>query len=86
MKVSSIVKRISFIDEIVILALDSEDGSHTVFRGKRNEVPWFLMTAKIAKQNVEDDAPTIGVWHKSKKNIDTLFIMIEDPWGKYEKC
>jgi hypothetical protein len=82
MKVSSIVKRMSFVDEIAILALDSENEVHTVFSGNRNEVPWFLMIAKIAKQNVEDDAPTIGIWHKGKKNIDTLFIMIEDPWGR----
>lgn len=80
MKVSSIVKRMSFVDEIVILALDSEDEVHTVFCGNRDKVPWVLMTTKVAKQNAKDDAPTIGIWHEGKKNIDTLFIIIEDLW------
>lgn len=80
MKVSSIVKRMSFIDKIVILALDSNNETHTVFSGNRDEVPWLLMTSKVAKQNIEGDTPTIGIWHEDKKNIDALFIIIEDLW------
>lgn len=80
MKVSSIVKRMSFIDEIAILALDSNDKVHIVFCGNGNKVPWVLVTKKVAKQNAKDDAPTIGIWHEGKKNIDTLFIIIEDLW------
>ena len=80
MKVSSIVKRMSFVDEIAILALDSNDKVHIVFCGNCNKVPWVLMTTKVAKQNIKDDAPTIGIWHEGKKNIDTLFIIIEGLW------
>ena len=80
MKVSSIVKRMSFIDEIATLVLDSNNKVHIVFCGKRDKVPWVLMTTKVAKQNAKDDAPTISIWHEGKKNIDTLFIIIEDLW------
>ena len=46
MRVSSIVKRMSFVDEIAILALDSNDKVHIVFCGNCNKVPWVLMTKK----------------------------------------
>lgn len=78
MKVSSIVKRISFLDKVIITSFDEENKEHILFKGDRNKVPWLLMEAKVAKQEAEEDAPTIGIYRTEESNINTLFIIVEN--------